>query len=167
MAEFPALPLFTDSYIADTDHLTDAEHGLYIRVLIAMWRSSNCRLPDDDEWLARKFRMDANAVRTHMRPLLREFCECTAGWVTQKRLAKEWAWCMKKREKNAASANARWNKDNTICERNATPAMQPQCPPPHPTPVHRKEVKPPSSAARMGLSEIPEAWLNWAVEDRG
>ena len=29
MARFPSLPLFVDAYLADTGHLTDAEHGRY------------------------------------------------------------------------------------------------------------------------------------------
>lgn len=32
MAEFPALPLWTDAYIGDTAHLTNEEHGVYLRL---------------------------------------------------------------------------------------------------------------------------------------
>lgn len=167
MAEFPALPLFTDAYIADTDHLSDQEHGLYIKLLIAMWRSPQCRLPDDDEWLARKFRRDANAVRTDMRPLIAEFCECNGGWITQKRLAKEWAWCMKKREKNSVSAKARWNKDSDSCERSASLAVRTECPPPHPNPVKQKVKKPPSAGGVMSFETVPTEWVAWAAQDRG
>jgi uncharacterized protein YdaU (DUF1376 family) len=53
MAEFPALPLWTDAYLADTRHLTTAEHGAYLLLLIEAWRRPGCSLPDDDELLAR------------------------------------------------------------------------------------------------------------------
>lgn len=52
MAEFPSLPLYTDAYIADTQHLTNEEHGVYLRLLMFAWRSADCALPDDDKRLA-------------------------------------------------------------------------------------------------------------------
>lgn len=52
MAEFPSLPLFTDAYIADTQHLTNEEHGVYLRLLMFAWRSPNCALPADDRRLS-------------------------------------------------------------------------------------------------------------------
>jgi len=52
VAEFPSLPLFTDAYIADTQHLTNEEHGVYLRLLMFAWRSPHCALPSDDKRLA-------------------------------------------------------------------------------------------------------------------
>jgi len=52
MADFPILPLWTDAYIADTQHLTNEEHGVYLRLLMFAWRSKECGLPDDDRRLA-------------------------------------------------------------------------------------------------------------------
>lgn len=52
MAQFPALPLWTDAYIADTQHLTNEEHGVYLRLLMFAWRTPDCSLPDDDRRLA-------------------------------------------------------------------------------------------------------------------
>ena len=54
MARFPALPLWTDAYLADTpgpSPETWAHHGLYLILLMAAWRRPNCDLPDDDDWL--------------------------------------------------------------------------------------------------------------------
>ena len=53
VAEFPALPLWTDAYLADTTHLTYAESGMYLAILMHMWRCPGCRIPNDQEWLAR------------------------------------------------------------------------------------------------------------------
>ncbi|WP_426163060.1 DUF1376 domain-containing protein [Sandarakinorhabdus sp. DWP1-3-1] len=53
MADFPALPLWTDAYLADTRHLTTLEHGAYLLLLMEAWRRPTCSLPDDDRLLAR------------------------------------------------------------------------------------------------------------------
>jgi uncharacterized protein YdaU (DUF1376 family) len=58
MAEFPALPLFTDAYMADTRHLSAAQHGAYLLLLMTAWRMPDCCLPDDDRALARWAAMD-------------------------------------------------------------------------------------------------------------
>ena len=58
MAEFPALPLFTDAYLADTRHLTTIQHGAYLLMLMTAWRSGGCCLLDDDNYLARITGMD-------------------------------------------------------------------------------------------------------------
>lgn len=139
MAEFPALPIWTDAYLADCSHLTDAEHGIYLQLLMLMWRSPDCRIPNDDEWIARKFRRDANAVRTHIRPLMQEFCDIGVSWITQKRLQKEWKWCSEKREKNKASANTRWNKDSDSCERISKRISKRNAPTPITTPIYKKD----------------------------
>lgn len=52
MADYPSMPFYTDAYIADTQHLTNEEHGVYIRLLIFAWRMPDCSLPNDDKRLA-------------------------------------------------------------------------------------------------------------------
>lgn len=58
MAKYPALPLFTDAYMADTRHLTTAQHGAYLLLLMTAWRMPECSLPDDDDFLSRITGMD-------------------------------------------------------------------------------------------------------------
>lgn len=111
MAEFPALPLFTDAFIADTEHLTDAEVGIYTRILLLMWRSPDCRIPHDAKWCARKFRRDIPTFEREILPILKEFCTSSGNWWTQKRLAKEFKWVREKSAKNTESINKRWEKE--------------------------------------------------------
>lgn len=117
MAEFPALPLWTDAYLADTAHLSYEEHGLYFHILMTMWRTPGCQIPNDPEWVNKRFRGNANAVLT----LCEEFCTLSEDkkWWHQKRLRKQWVWCKEKSQKNAEIANSRWNKNKASCERTA------------------------------------------------
>jgi uncharacterized protein YdaU (DUF1376 family) len=114
MAQFPALPLFTDAYLADTAHLSDAENGIYIKILMVMWRSPDCRIPNDDAWIARRFGKTILEVEKQIRPLLTEFCRSDGNWLSQKRLQIEWEWCRDKRKKNSDTAKSRWEKEKTL-----------------------------------------------------
>lgn len=64
MAKYPAIPLYTDAYLADTRHLTAAQHGAYLLLLMMAWRQPDCALPDNDETLSRWASMD---LRTWLR----------------------------------------------------------------------------------------------------
>jgi uncharacterized protein YdaU (DUF1376 family) len=88
MSKFPSLPLFTDAFIADTGHLSAAETGAYLLLLMMAWRSPGCRLPDDDAKLARWARVDPRAWR-RMKPTVMDFWVLAEGFWTQKRLLSE------------------------------------------------------------------------------
>ena len=89
MAEFPAFPLWTDAYLADTAHLSNLEHGVYLRVLILMWRQPGQRIPKDAEWIARHLAFTAGDAEAFGR-VAAEFLTSSGGWWVQKRLASEW-----------------------------------------------------------------------------
>jgi uncharacterized protein YdaU (DUF1376 family) len=88
MSEFPSLPLFTDSFIADTGHLTAHETGAYMMLLMVAWRMPDCRLPDDDAKLARWARVEPRHwPRT--KSVVMGFWTLKDGFWSQKRLTKE------------------------------------------------------------------------------
>ncbi|WP_028970144.1 YdaU family protein [Sphingomonas sp. URHD0057] len=88
MAEFPALPLWTDAYLGDTTHLTTIEHGAYLLLLITAWRTSECCLPDDDRLLARYARMNGQQWK-RIRPIIEAFFVVDGGQWRQRRLTDE------------------------------------------------------------------------------
>lgn len=133
MAEFSSLPLFTDAWVADTAHLTRLERGLYMDLLILIWRSPECQVPNDLAWIARKLRA-SEAEMEALQSVIAEFCVNTGNWVSQKRLKMEWDYVFNKSKKNSEAAKSRWNKEKEICERNA--------PTPTPTPTKKERGKP-------------------------
>jgi uncharacterized protein YdaU (DUF1376 family) len=102
MAEFPALPLWTDAYLGDTTHLTTIEHGAYLLLLMTAWRTRDCTLPDDDKLLARFARCTLGQW-TRLRPVLEPFFVVENGRWRQSRLTDE-ASAVRQRKDKAAQA---------------------------------------------------------------
>ncbi len=102
MAEFPALPLYTDAYLADTRHLTTEEHGAYLLLLMCMWRTRGCALRDDDKLLAR---IVGISLRRWMklRLVLEDFFLVADGLWQQKKLNLVYEAVAAKVEKNRAN----------------------------------------------------------------
>lgn len=87
MAQFPRLPIFTDALLGDTQHLTAAEFGAYLLMLIIAWRTDGCCLPSDEKYLSRITRLGRNWQR-HREVLLAFWGLGDDGKLRQKRLTK-------------------------------------------------------------------------------
>ncbi len=118
MARFPDLRFWIDAWALDTKHLNYEETGIYITLIIMMWSHPNCRIPNDDKWLARHFRMTPREVEKKLRPLITEFCKKDRRFITQGRLKDEWDYRMRNSDNQRTRANTRWGK-----EKKSTPAM--------------------------------------------
>jgi uncharacterized protein YdaU (DUF1376 family) len=88
MAEFPALPLWTDAYLSDTRHLSQSEHGAYLLLLFTAWRMPDCGLPDDDALLARFASCDRRTWQ-RQKPVIMALWYLENGRWFQKRLRME------------------------------------------------------------------------------
>lgn len=131
MAEFPHLPLFTDAIIADCGHLTDAEFGLYVRILMLMWRSPDCRIPNDEAWIERRL---CRGIAVAL-PVLQEFCQNDGNWWVQKRLKKEFDFVKKYRVQQSDRAKRRWDKEKGLSRGNASALQDPHASGNAPTPT--------------------------------
>jgi len=132
MAEYSALPLFTDSWVADTAHLARAERGLYLDLLVLMWRSPDCRVPRDMDWIGRKLRVSEDE-KIMLESLLSEFCQTDGNFYFQKRLKKEFMFVRNKRKKQSVAAKSRWDKEKDPSKRNAGRHSIRNAPSPSPT----------------------------------
>lgn len=119
MAEFPALPLWTDAYLADTSHLTTIEHGAYLLLLIAMWRGGGT-LPDDDRKLARFARLTAGQWK-RIKPTIMEFFDRADGKITQGRLTAEMVFVRQHSKRMSDNARSRWLKEKGTGDAKALP----------------------------------------------
>lgn len=70
MSSRPWMPLYIGDYRADTTHLSAAQHGAYLLLIMHYWQQSG--LPDDDEQLARIACMSLPEWRKN-RPVIRAF----------------------------------------------------------------------------------------------
>jgi uncharacterized protein YdaU (DUF1376 family) len=116
----PYMPLFVADYLADTAHLTAAEHGAYLMLVMNYWQRGK-PLPADDKKLARIARM-TDAEWADARGTLAEFFVEDDGHWTHKRVEEELAISAEKtsKAKTAArhSVNARQaNAQRTLSER--------------------------------------------------
>lgn len=110
MAQFPAFPLWTDAYLADTGHLTTIEHGAYLLLLVTMWRNGGA-LPNDDRQLAKFVRMTSGQW-LRIKPTLMSFFKVSPDSISQGRLTDELAIVRQKSAKQSNSARAKWRKEN-------------------------------------------------------
>jgi len=111
MAKYPGLMLWTDAWIADTHHLTVELRGAYMDLLVLMWRTPGCRVPNDNHWLAHHLGYTVDQITNLVRPIITEFGMLVTGgdFVTQKRLQREFAVAHGRKEKAAEAARAKWN----------------------------------------------------------
>lgn len=71
MAALPYMPLYVADYLADAAHLTTAQHGAYLLLIMNYWQRGE-PLPNDDERLARIARMNKKDW-AHNRDAIYEF----------------------------------------------------------------------------------------------
>lgn len=165
MAEFPALPLWTDAYFADTRHLSREEHGAYLLLLMEAWRRPNCDLPDDDAILSRLV-LASQAEWAALKPAVMAFWKRdgrSKTW-TQKRLKQERMYVADVRAKKREAAAKRWKKtENADADANHMQSTH--------THTHTLEKKKTTSSSKRRGSRLPaewvlpKAWGEWAVAE--
>ncbi len=154
------MPLYVGDYLADTGHLSGAEHGAYLLLLMHSWRTGP--LPDDDAMLARIARTEPAAWR-RMAPVIRAFFQAEGGRLVQARLERERAAASGHAERRAdaarKAASARWQSHAPRMRDASDPhasGMRLQCP----SPSQEQEIppSPPSEVRSPRGSRLPVDW---------
>jgi uncharacterized protein YdaU (DUF1376 family) len=140
----PWMPLYIADYRADTAHLSAAEHGAYLLLIMHYWSTGG--LPDDDRPLARIACMSGAEWR-RARPTLASFFQ--DRW-THKRINSELARAAEISSKRRASAEQRYSKRNANAEQVDTHA---RASPPSPSPREDSEAY--ASAADAAPAKHP------------
>jgi uncharacterized protein YdaU (DUF1376 family) len=107
-----AIPLFADAYLADTMHLNTEEHGAYLLLLMAAWRSDDCSLANDDRKLARITGLSTRKWNSIKGTIL-EFWTVENDRIFNPRLRKEKAYVRKKSNTNRQNSEKRWKSQDT------------------------------------------------------
>lgn len=115
------MPLYVADYLADTGHLSAAEHGAYLLMIMHYWQ--NGALPNEDKRLARIARMTPTEWEESRETLFDLFDE---GW-SHKRIDDELRAAKEISEKAKDKANKRWhNNGNAGADAAALPEHVPQ-----------------------------------------
>jgi len=159
MAEFPAFPLWTDAYLADTGHLSTIEHGAYLLLLMTMWRAGG-KLPNDDKRIARYTRLSAGQWE-RMKPVIMEFFTVDGDEITQGRLSDELVFVRQRSKTQSENARAKSRKTKDHAQATAKPnSSQTSAPTPTPTPIEKKEPSVHKKGARLSEDWRPDQ--DWA-----
>jgi uncharacterized protein YdaU (DUF1376 family) len=155
MAQFPAMPLWTDAYLGDTHHLSTTEHGAYLLLLITMWRNKGW-LPNDDRALARYAKL-TNAQWARIKPNLWPYFVENGDRITQGRLTDEIEVVKRNSRKQSDKAKTRWLKEKENGNAVASPGNAGTMPPsPSPTPTLKKEPISSSPKKEPNGCRLPE-----------
>lgn len=167
MAKFPALPLFTDAFIADTMHLNASQTGAYLMLLMVAWRTPDGKLENDDIKLSRYARMDKRTWKANKDVILSFWKTDSQGMLYQARLQDERKNVEQLRSKNVeagrASALKRLNRDSTSV---ATKVQQKSSTPPNPTHISNNTSEKGVKFAFEGhvIRLTMKDWDNWEVK---
>jgi uncharacterized protein YdaU (DUF1376 family) len=164
----PWMPLYVGDYLGDTGHLTTAQHGAYLLLMMHYWRKGE--LPDDDRQLSKITKLPLKTWCDY-RPTLQDFFH--SGW-KHKRIDAELERMMRVSEKRAiagqkgglGSALARMKLENasrprSLPPRAIAPPMRSQAPPgadhshPHSHQILSPQDPPPGETGPAASSPIP------------
>ena len=158
MADYPMMPLWTDAYLADTSHLNTEEHGAYLLLLIAAWRSPDCKIPDNDAFLAKVSRLGMKRW-LRVRSALEPFWTVSDGVWIQKRLSAERKKTelvfLKRRKAALAGVQAKRLKNKETSSAHGEPMEQPPLNPGEPIPTLPYPIASESISNEIDSSDPP------------
>ncbi len=149
------MPFYVADYLADTMHLTAAEHGGYLMLICHYWKTGP--IPNDDERLATITKL--GDAWSNARSILLAFFEHCDGMLVHRRIDQEKADAIdnktRKQAKAKDAAAKRWSKHASSNAQSNAQAMPDRCPSPSPSPT---SIKPKSKADSATATRLPADW---------
>lgn len=150
MAEFPALPIFTDAFISDTLHLNATQTGAYLMLLMCAWRTKDCCLPDDDKKLAAFARMDKRSWAANKETIMSFWTHTSDGGWIQKRLIDERKLAEARRDHAVQAGKASALKRKGRHSTGVPTQRQPKVNNPLPNPLPLEDISPLTPQKKTG-----------------
>jgi uncharacterized protein YdaU (DUF1376 family) len=144
----PWMPLYVGDYLGDTGHLTTAQHGAYLLLMMHYWRK--CELPDDDRQLCKIAKLPLKTWCEYRATLQDFFYE---GW-KHKRINAELARMMRVSEKTRDRRPERRHRFGA----GADEAGEWRAVPTRPVPGNCRAIVQPGRSQRQPLTPIPESF---------
>lgn len=168
MSAAPFMQFYVADYLGDTQHLTTEQHGAYLLLLMAMWRSEG-KLPNDTGKLARIARVGLRRWHIVAKEVM-PFFEVDGDFITQKRLVEEHKKAVSISEKRSASGKlggrAKSLKNNDTDEANAKQMYKhSQISEPEATLSSVAKVPPAKSPPENDLDELQNKLIDAAGEN--
>lgn len=158
------MPLYVADYLADTGHLSAAEHGAYLLLIMHYWQNGG--LPNEDRRLARIARMSAAEWDDARETLFDMFEDC---W-RHHRIDAELKAAQEISEKAKEKAAKRWQKNGTApADAEAMPVHMPEtCQPQSQSPTTTVSNDPVvvRAKAQPEQARILESLMSILTEDR-
>lgn len=162
MSKLDVLPLSTGAYIADTQHLSLAQHGAYLLILMTMWRAGGW-IDDDEKKLARIVKLSVPKWRKIAADIVALLIR-KDGKLSQKRLLSETEKALKRVTQNrlngelGGKAKSLKNKEQDLA--NANDSLESQKKPPLSTKPQTQNLFGESeSGDKFKKNRLPRDWV--------
>lgn len=142
------MPLYIGDYLRDTMHLTTAQHGAYMLLIMTAWTRGGS-LPTDEKFLAGTVKMSLDQWRKNW-PSLREFFRQADGTLVQGRVLQEVEKSRKISEVRALAGYKGGSKPKANASQNDGKSQGMIIPPPLPSEVPPHSDPNGSAAASVG-----------------
>jgi len=113
------MPMYVADYLADTSHLSAAEHGAYLLLIFHYWSNAKA-LPSNDKVLARIARMTTEEWK-ESKDVILEFFDRKCGDLVHHRIEKELGIAHERYQKRADAGRKGGKAKQKQCNSNAEP----------------------------------------------